>query len=85
MARLTLLFLAGCTLQLCAGAAWAETRQFANIVYDLPTGWEPNGKSDGRLELRYEGEKEACVNCRILIDPGADGGGPIRSRGRLKR
>ena len=46
--------------------------------HDLPTGWEPNGKSDGRLELRYEGEKEACVNCRILIDPGADGGGPIQ-------
>src|SRR5690606_6682202 len=78
MLRLTLLVLTGCALQLCAAAAAAETRQFANTVYELPPGWEPHGRVDGRLELRYPGDDDRCRDCRILIDPGTEGGGPIR-------
>jgi hypothetical protein len=78
MQRLTLLLLTGCALQLCAAAASAEMRQFANMVYELPNGWEPNGETDGRLELRYEDDDDRCDNCRILIDSGAEGGGPVQ-------
>lgn len=78
MPKLTLLLLTACTLPLCAASASAETRQFANIVYELPEGWKPNGETDGRVELRYDGDDVRCTNCRVLIDPGAAGGGPIR-------
>ncbi len=71
------MLLSACTLPLCVTSASAEMRQFANIVYELPKGWKTNGRTDGRLELRYEDE-DRCRNCRILIDPGAKGGGPIR-------
>ena len=51
MRRLIHLLLGACTLPLCVTSASAEMRQFANIVYELPKGWETNGKTDGRLEL----------------------------------
>lgn len=78
MPKPTFLLLAACTLTLCAAPASAETRQFANIVYELPEGWKPNGETDGRLELRYDGDGDRCADCRVLIDPGAAGGGPVR-------
>ena len=71
------IILATAAVPLAAATASAETRQFANLVYDLPAGWEAGGTSDGRQELRYAAEDEACDNCRILLDPGVAGGGPI--------
>ncbi len=69
--------LAAVLAPLAAATASAETRQFSNIVYELPAGWEVGGKSDGRQELLYAAEDEACDDCRILLDPGVAGGGPI--------
>lgn len=77
MVRLAAVLLIACVLQIRAVPALAEMRQFANIVYDLPKGWKANGKSDGRLELRHEDDDNHCRNCRILLDPGVEGGGPI--------
>jgi hypothetical protein len=76
--KLTLLLLTACTLPLCPASASAQTRQFANIVYELPKGWEPDGKTDGRLELRYDGDDDRCTNCRVMIDPGTAGSDPVR-------
>jgi hypothetical protein len=77
MARLTALLLIACALQVWAVPASAEKRQFANIVYELPKGWKASGKTDGRLELRNEDGDKRCRNCRIWLDPGVEGGGPI--------
>lgn len=71
------LLLTACMMPLCAASALAETRQFANIVYELPEGWEPNGETDGRMELRYDGDDDRCTDCRVLIGPGAEGSDPI--------
>ncbi len=76
MRKLALPLLTACALPLCAASASAETRQFANVVYAVPEGWKPNGETDGRVELRYDGDR--CTNCLVLIDPGAAGGGPVR-------
>jgi hypothetical protein len=76
MRKLALPLLIACALPLCAASASAETRQFANIVYAVPEGWKPNGETDGRVELRYDGDR--CTHCLVLIDPGAAGGGPVR-------
>jgi hypothetical protein len=38
MPGLTILLLIAWTLQFCAAPASAETRQFANVVYELPKG-----------------------------------------------
>jgi hypothetical protein len=83
MAKLAIAVFTACVLQIWTASVWAQTRQFANVVYDLPHGWEPNGNTEGRLELRYD-DKDQCVNCRILIDPGADDGGPIQEWRNMK-
>src|SRR3546814_17651814 len=75
MLRFTVALLIACTLQVWPVPASAEMRQFANIVYELPKGWRAGGKSDGRLELRHDDDH--CRNCRILLDPGVEGGGPV--------
>src|SRR3546814_20681582 len=75
MLRFTVALLIACTLQVWPVPASAEMRQFANIVYELPKGWRAGGKSDGRLELRHDDDH--CRNCRILPDPGVEGGGPV--------
>lgn len=62
---------------LAAVPAHAETRQFSNIVYDPPAGWETNGKDGDRLELRYDADDDCCSGCRILLDPGQAAAGPI--------
>ncbi len=77
-AALAALLAAGVMLQGCTTEASAESRQFANVVYDLPAGWQPNGKTEGRFQLRYAGDDERCDDCRILIDPGTAGSRPIQ-------
>ena len=57
-------------LTLAALPAHAETRQFGNIVFETPAGWEVNGKEGERLELRYDSDDDRCTGCRILLDPG---------------
>lgn len=78
MVKLPTLFLIALALQVWAMPASAEKRQFANIVYELPQGWKVHGKTDGRLELRSEDRDKPCRDCRIWIDPGVEGGGPIQ-------
>src|SRR3546814_14377243 len=75
MLRFTVALLIACTLQVWPVPASAEMRQFANIVYELPKGWREGGKCDGRLELRHDDDH--CRNCRILLDPGVEGGGTV--------
>ncbi len=77
MTQFTTSLLAGGCLIFYAVPASAETRQFANMVYEVPAGWETNGKSENRFQLHYHAEDGGCDSCRILLDPGAADRGPI--------
>jgi hypothetical protein len=63
-----------------ARAQEPAVRQFANLIFTPPPDWQWIGtRTDGRLRIDYDGARERCRNCQILIDRGNSTAMPIRA------
>lgn len=60
-----------------ATAALGETRQFGNVVYDVPEGWNPGANSDGKQILISDLPDDRCDYCYIYI------GSPVQETGAI--
>ena len=63
--RLIVLFL------LLAGPALAETRQFGNVVYELPADWRVGAVRDGHQVILSDMPGDRCEFCYLYIGRGA--------------
>ncbi len=59
--------------------AIAETRQFGNLVYEVPPGWSVGAAEDGVQYLNSDLPGDRCRFCTIFLGPAAPGrGDPLR-------
>ncbi|WP_159713919.1 hypothetical protein [Geminicoccus flavidas] len=67
-----LLLLAAMAVPPGARAEEPSVRQLANLIFAPPPCWKFIGRraADGRLEINYDGDRDRCRKCQIVIDRG---------------